>query len=161
MPGSGKSSLGKKLAHRLGWNFTDLDEKITELGGRSPAQWLEQSGENAFRKEEARVLRLLNLEYDQIIACGGGTPCFEQNLEWMQENGMCIFIDMPLTSLAQRLSQSRGIDRRPLLQGNSDLELRLAELWQSREPYFRQISWWINGLNIDVGKLVQEIAARD
>jgi shikimate kinase len=157
MPGSGKSTLGKKLAGKLGWRFTDLDEEILRKSGKSPAEWLTNSGEPAFRKEEANQLRALDLNGNLVVACGGGTPCFEENLDWMQQNGVCIFLHVPLKGLEQRLNQSKGVDDRPLLQGNAN---RLSELWEQREPYFKKISWWFDGLDADVSKLALDIQSR-
>ncbi|MCC6767629.1 MAG: shikimate kinase [Bacteroidia bacterium] len=160
MPGSGKTTLGKKLAAKLKLPFFDLDQQITQISGRSPAQWLQESGEAAFRQEEAKVLRNFASHEKCIISCGGGTPCFENNLDWMQENGTCIFIEMPLEALAQRLSQTKGTAQRPLLHGPAnELSERLKMLWKQREPYFNQITMRVNGLHPNLRQLIQEIEA--
>lgn len=157
MPGSGKTTLGKKLAAKLGWRFSDLDREITSRTGRSPAEWLREAGEPSFRKQEAGTLRQLDRSADTVVACGGGTPCFENNLEWMQQHGTCLFIDLPLKSIVQRLEQGNGIAQRPLLEGETTPEHRIQALWQQREPFYRRIEWWIDGLQADPEKLAGEI----
>jgi len=157
MPGSGKSTLGRKLAAKLNWAFVDLDAEITLQSGRNPAKWLRESGEDAFRKEEARVLRNLPINAPTVVACGGGSPCFWNNLDFMKNQGIPIFIDLPLASIEQRLKQGQGIHKRPLLESSENLTDKLNTLWRQREPVFREISWWVNGLNVDLDSLAEEI----
>ncbi|MFM2285270.1 MAG: hypothetical protein RLZZ543_767 [Bacteroidota bacterium] len=161
MPGSGKSGLGKRLANRMLWSFVDLDQLIEQRCGKSPAVLITELGEAAFRQMEAEALRSLSSKTNTVIACGGGTPCFLGNLEWMQSQGIVLFIDMPLKSIMQRLLQSKGQAKRPLL-GNGEAELaqRLEMIWQQREAYFKQIDWWINGLHIDLEALALELKQR-
>lgn len=136
MPGSGKSSLGKKLSLRLKIKFLDLDQWIAQRTEIHPTGWIEQHGEPAFRAAEAKALREIPLEEPIIVACGGGTPCFHDNLSYMFERGIVARIDLPLTTLIQRLSTAS--QQRPLL-SKGPLEERLPALWEERKSYFLQI----------------------
>lgn len=133
MPGSGKSKLGKKLASRLKIKFIDLDFRIEEEYGISPATWINTKGEEAFRLAEAETLRRIPLDEPVLVACGGGTPCFQNNLEYMLAHGKVVRIDVPLQTLVQRLSQNTG-DRPLLADGN--LADRLAALWEDRKGVY-------------------------
>ena len=161
MPGSGKSAMGKRLSNRLLWRFYDLDDFIKIQSGSDPATLINTLGETAFRSIEAEALRAVPRDQPLIISCGGGTPCFHENLAWMKTQGDVLFIDMPLISLQQRILQSDGLQKRPLL-GNSPAEvlLKLEQTWLKREPFFKQIDWWENGLSLKVSHLEAEVKRR-
>ncbi len=161
MPGSGKSKFGKRLSNRLLWNFIDLDQFIEEESGSSPAEIIQSQGESEFRIIESACLRKIQPEVLTIVSCGGGTPCFNDNLNWMKQQGELAFIDLPLATLKQRLTQSSDLEKRPLL-GNSesDLQSNLEILWKSREPFYRQITWWIDGLKINLSEIELEVRSR-
>ncbi len=118
MPGSGKSTLGKKLARRLHLEFLDLDIYIEQEKEQSILSLINEKGEDHFREIEREAL-LDTRELDHIvISCGGGTPCFFNNIEWINEQGTSVFLDVPLSSLKQRLEEDTT---RPLL-GTTSLE---------------------------------------
>lgn len=137
MPGSGKSTVGKKLAARLGIRFIDLDTAIEEQTGKSPAAWIVEEGEQAFRTIESEVLRALNFLEAAIVSCGGGTPCFNDNLSWMLQHGKVVYLDVPIGMLLQRLQQADA-DERPLLSDSLSFE-GLAELYAKRKIWYDQI----------------------
>lgn len=136
--GSGKSFTGRRLAQRLALPFIDLDELIEQEAGRSIPRIFQEDGEAAFRKLEAETLRSLENRTPAVIACGGGTPCFHDNMEWMNTHGLTVFLDPPVAVIADRLQ--REMDHRPLLQGltagalQSFIEARLQE----RRPFYQQ-----------------------
>ena len=100
---SGKSTFGKCLAKQNAQRFIDLDEQIEQRIGMSISAFFEKKGEAAFRKIESDVLKeTVDLE-DCIIATGGGTPCFSDNLAWMKKNGTTLWLNIPLEILVKRL----------------------------------------------------------
>ena len=93
MPGSGKSFWAKQISAYFNFPFVDLDAKITHAHGKSINELFQENGEEAFRKIEQQELQNLCFQSPlQIIACGGGTPIYEDNLEWMKRFGLVIFI---------------------------------------------------------------------
>jgi shikimate kinase len=160
MPGSGKSTLGKRLANKLLYDFCDLDKCIEKYSGQSTASLIQAFGEDHFRKIEADVLRNFSFQNPCVVSCGGGTPCFHDNLNWMKKQGTLMFLDVPLVSLIQRILQADGLKKRPLLGENpEEAQNKLSQIWLEREPFFNQIEWWENGLSINIDRLVEKVNA--
>lgn len=161
MPGSGKSSFGKRLANKLGWSFLDLDERITETSGRSPQKLIISSGEVEFRRIESEILRSIAGKDKHVIACGGGTPCFHDNLIWMEKQGIVAYLELPLKTIHQRILQSEGFKKRPLLGNSPGLVFEnLSRTWSVRESYYSQIDWKINGLDLKFPAIIEEFQKR-
>ena len=89
--GCGKSTWGKKLAEKLDCAFIDIDKRIEAIEGGTVAEVFKIKGEEYFRKLEAAVLRSTVLEKNAVISCGGGTPCYFDNMEWMKQRGKTFF----------------------------------------------------------------------
>lgn len=119
--GSGKTTIGKALATQLKVSFVDLDDLIVANAGHPISEIFEGKGEETFRKMEKSALRSLKNTSDAIIACGGGTPCFYDNMDWMKSNGLTVYLKNTPTQIIQNLGNQ--IDHRPLLQGKSKKEL--------------------------------------
>ena len=115
MTGVGKSSLGKKMAKSLGWEFLDLDRAISKAEGLSVSSIFQERGEGYFRDIERKVLHSFHDKQKVIIATGGGTPCFHNNDNWMLEHGLCIWLDAPIGMIANRITNAKS--KRPLLEG--------------------------------------------
>lgn len=111
--GCGKSYTGKRLADLLAYSFIDLDDLIEEIEGKSIVQIFEEKGEDYFRNVEKEVLRSLTNQENIVIACGGGVPCFHQNMEWMKNNGKTIYLSLPPAILENRLAKEAT--HRPLI----------------------------------------------
>src|SRR5512133_3442701 len=90
--GSGKSTAGRELARLLGWSFTDLDTEVEKREGKTIRQIFAQKGEEYFRNLETKVLRDLNTLANSVISTGGGTPCHSDNMDFMLENGLTIYL---------------------------------------------------------------------
>jgi shikimate kinase len=136
LPGSGKSTLGKKLANKLKFRFIDLDIQVLDDTGISPAQWISEYSEDDFRINEAQALRNIKTDENLIVSCGGGTPCFEQNLEWMLEHGTCIYLDVPEGMVLNRLQQGE-VGNRPLINQVDPLVSLRALIEKRKECYAR------------------------
>ncbi|MEJ8757759.1 shikimate kinase [Pontibacter sp. H259] len=123
MMGSGKTTLGKELAEKLGYTFLDLDAVIEEKENRTIAELFAAEGQEWFRELERSALQRIISNYKQaIVATGGGTPCFFNNIALMNASGETVFLDVPVKDIVQRLSQS-DLSNRPLLLGKTQSEL--------------------------------------
>lgn len=136
--GSGKSFTGQQLAAALHLPFVDLDERIEQTEKRSIAQVFESEGESYFRAIEAQVLRATLADDPAVISCGGGTPCFYQNMEWINTHGLSIYLKASVPLLAKRLK--KGQEHRPLIRGFNEMELEayIAERLEQRELFYGQ-----------------------
>ncbi|WP_038028640.1 shikimate kinase [Thermonema rossianum] len=139
MPGAGKTTCGMAWARSMGYKFYDMDVFIEALHGQSIPALFEASGEAQFREIERQVLHQISQGANRIIATGGGTPCFFDNMAFMKKNGLVVFLDCPLESIIQRLWHGRA--QRPLLK-ECDTEERLRrfviELYEKRRPFYEQ-----------------------
>ncbi|MBK8564274.1 MAG: shikimate kinase [Saprospiraceae bacterium] len=111
--GVGKTYLGSALAKQLGFGFLDLDESIERKAGKSISSYFEQFGEHKFRQLETECLHETIAWDHHVIATGGGAPCFNQNMEWMNEHGITIFLNAGSSILTTRLAQEAA--KRPLV----------------------------------------------
>lgn len=145
LPGSGKSFLGKQLADELNLPFIDLDEVIERGAGISVSKIFSDQGEEHFRKLEAQMLRRQSETPEFVMACGGGTPCFHNNVQFMNETGQCIFLNVPVTEIVTRLNATER-NSRPLLADteNALLEEKLTQLFEQRKPFYEQAAVTIN-----------------
>lgn len=136
MMGCGKSTSGEQLARLLGWPFIDLDNWIEDQQQLTIAELFAREGENGFREIERKALhQILDLSGPRVVACGGGTPCFFDNLRFMKERGWVIYLKTPPAVLLQRLEKQAA--QRPLIAG-SKRKKRLEELLLERLPYYEQ-----------------------
>lgn len=138
MPGSGKTFLGRKIALALKLQFTDLDEKIEKQEHMMIRQIISEKGETYFRELEKDVLHQTADKNNFVISCGGGTPVFYDNMEWMKKNGIVIWLNTPVRIIAERIF--KNITRRPLFIGLSkdELNIKIEELIKKRTPFYRK-----------------------
>ncbi len=123
LPGSGKSTLGKQLALALNYDFVDLDAAIEVHERKLIPTIFEENGESYFRELERTVL-LNTVNFSKtVISCGGGTPCFFNNMDWMNTQGATVFLDVSVDEILSRLSSQQHRDR-PLLKDSSLHSLR-------------------------------------
>ena len=150
--GAGKSSTGKKLASKIGWNFIDSDAEIENQTGKSIEQIFDESGEDEFRKLEKEWIQNLDREAS-IVALGGGTPCFNDLDKILLAKGLCIWLDAPVGMLASRLENAK--QDRPLISGltRDELEERLTSLMAKREPIYSKAHMIVQVSKIKVEEL--------
>jgi shikimate kinase len=156
--GSGKSTLGKKLAKKFGLNFVDLDELIVEKRGASIPTLFEKIGESGFRELEKEVLLTLNQNNTTIVSVGGGTPCYGNNMEWMNTHGTTIYLKLSPKVIFSRLKQSNLSDR-PLISGLNEEELLkfIEDALAKREVYYEKASYSINPIKENMDDLISSL----
>lgn len=134
---AGKSSVGKVLAERLKYQFIDLDECIVKDEGQSIKEIFEQKGEAYFRKAESSMLAEVSRAKNIIISTGGGTPCFNDNINLMKEKGRVIWLYVSPETVIKRVSSSQT---RPLLNDMSedDRYKKIKTHMEEREIYYSQ-----------------------
>ena len=138
--GSGKSFTGKRLASLLNRNFIDLDTFIEEWQGLTIRGIFEQFGEPHFREIERQALQQMMGQPISVIATGGGTPCFHDNMEWMNDHGLTIYLDTAQQVLFDRLKDGRA--HRPLIKSMTDEGLKafINTKLSERSQYYLQSS---------------------
>ena len=137
--GCGKTHWGKLLSEKLGMPFFDLDEKIIEHAGRSIADIFKKEGEEHFRLLEKDVLHLLTESHESfVMATGGGTPCFYNNIDYLKKQGTVVWINCSTECLYQRLVKEKEI--RPLISNIADDQLKnyIVKKYSGRKIYYQQ-----------------------
>tara|TARA_B100000963_G_scaffold123243_1_gene107496 strand:+ start:2152 stop:2646 length:495 start_codon:yes stop_codon:yes gene_type:complete len=150
--GCGKSTLGKKLALNIEYDFIDLDIYIQDQESKSINE-IFKNGEDYFRKIERVYLQSAMETKNTVIAVGGGTPCYFNNMQLMKENGLTIYIDMHPTELISRLRLSKK--NRPLIASLKDNELSnfVFENLNERKGYYNKAHKIVDGSDISVKQL--------
>jgi shikimate kinase len=156
--GSGKSTIGKKLANKLGFLFIDLDSLIENKYRITIPDIFNRYDEDAFRLVEHQTLQETFTYSNAIISTGGGTPCFYNNMELINQNGLSVYIQMRERSLYDRLINSKK--KRPLLDDKSPEQImaHIKKQMTEREPYYLQSKLVIKGESLDMNFLVELIS---
>lgn len=137
--GSGKTHWGKQVAHRLQLPFFDLDEELVKAEGQSVTDIFAAFGEEHFRLKEKETLeRLVNEHESLVLSCGGGTPCFFNNIDYMKKVGIVVWLNTHVDVLLQRLLKEKA--KRPLIKDIDDDELRsyIIRKLNERRMYYEQ-----------------------
>jgi len=160
--GCGKSTIGRKVAELLGISFVDLDKYIEERYFKSVPAIFAEEGENGFREKERISLLEVSQFENVVVGTGGGTPCFFDNMEVMNNNGITIYIAPDTDVLATRLIKSRT--ERPLIAGKSrdDLISFINDALLKRAPFYEKSKIIIRGENnLDTQLVVDKIRELD
>jgi shikimate kinase len=154
---SGKSKTGKALASAMRYAFADTDSMIEAKTGKTIERIFSEDGEEHFRVMEHKMLLETKSFNRAVIATGGGMPCFNDNMEWMNENGITVYMEANVGLLFHRLATSKG--ERPLLAKLTDLELmeRITADLIIRTPIYKQAKIHVQAASMNVTSLQQKI----
>jgi shikimate kinase len=143
--GSGKSSVGKRLASRMDMEFIDMDRMIEDFAKATIEDIFDKSGEETFRSLENHILLKLLQEGPKVIATGGGTVCHSDNMEAILDQGYAVYIQLPARKLSKRVSQSN--ENRPLIRERvgKDLTTFISNHLKEREVFYKQAHMVIDG----------------
>jgi len=161
MMGAGKSYWAEKLKKKLKVPAYDLDGLVEMMEEKTIAEIFEEDGEDYFRKAEAKMLRLFAEKKQFILSVGGGTACHDDNMRWMNKQGITIWIDEPVEVLSERLAKEKS--HRPLIMNLDDAALSkfLADKLEERNSFYGQCTYRISGKELSentLTKLIREHA---
>ena len=155
--GAGKTTLGKRLADRLNYQFYDMDEMFEISSGYSIGNFFEKFGEAAFRQKEREMLISHLEDLHAVIATGGGTPCYADNMALMNQTGITVFVDTEFDMIMKRLSGK--IYDRPMLKNIPHEELPdfIREHMRARRSYYVKAMITVYGKEVDLESLIDAV----
>jgi len=158
--GSGKTTVGKKLATRLGYTFIDMDQFIEQTHNQTITEIFTQQGESAFREMEHQALKVLSEKENSVIATGGGAPCYFNNMETMNKAGQTVYLKISPRVFASRVYNPKT--ERPLLKGKShdELEIYAAEMLNKRAPFYEMAKITINAMDGSAAQIASTLQAQ-
>lgn len=156
--GSGKSTLAKRLSRRLLLKTIDTDKRVEKLEGATIADIFYYQGEEYFREAERRALESVECEGDIVVATGGGLPTWGDNMAWMREHGVVVYLRRSAEQILSRLSDY-GREKRPMFRGKSDEELLefMREQMAQRERYYSQADIVVECTTLSDDDVVEKI----
>ena len=152
---SGKTTLGHKLAVKMGYQWLDLDQLFECTFHTSIPIFFKRYGEEAFRKLEQKILHSTTGCDNNVISTGGGTPCFFDNIQWINRHGLSVYFDVSVETILRRAAASKK--PRPILAGMSDEErtLYVRQQLDSRMPYYKKAQIIFPADDPDLNQLAQ------
>lgn len=155
---AGKTTVGKALAKKLGMTFYDLDWYIEERFHMKVSQIFAEKGEDAFRDMERRMLHEVAEFEDIVLSCGGGTPCFFDNIDYLGQVSETFYLKATPEVICRHLAMSRG--ERPLLKGKSQEELRIfvEQQLEARAPFYEKAAHIVDISVLDSFDKINDIA---
>ncbi|MCF0207099.1 MAG: shikimate kinase [Bacteroidales bacterium] len=155
--GAGKTSIGKRLAKTMGLSFYDLDSEIESKYKTTINSIFEKFGEYCFRQLETETLKSFGDKDDFVLSCGGGTPCFNNNMDYIKNLGISVYIKLPAKALVNRIANSHK--KRPLTSSKSESELEeyIEKALGERENYYSQAAITVSGVDFDKSEAVSKI----
>ncbi|HVZ96551.1 MAG TPA: shikimate kinase [Chitinophagaceae bacterium] len=153
--GSGKTHWGKIWAKNNGLQFFDLDTRIEDAAGMSITKIFEKHGEDKFREMEAEQLKKFAHLKNFILACGGGTPCFGNNMEWMKANGKVIYLKASPSLIVKNVLDE--MEQRPIIKdvNPSELIFFVERKLKERESFYSQADYTLNVERLNDNALFQ------
>ena len=155
--GSGKSTWGRMIAEKMGLTFYDLDEMIEKRVNLKINNIFERKGESYFRKIEAVALRELYVQDNFVLACGGGTPCYYDNMSFINSQGVSVWMNTPKQIMATRLLEEA--ENRPLIRNLSPSKLQefIDDKLEERLQYYNQAQLVIDPSEITIDDLILQL----
>ncbi len=139
---AGKSTIGRALSEAIGYDFLDTDQAIEKLNGQMISELFQNKGEQYFRNEEKKILKLTTDLNHIVVATGGGMPVAPSNMDLMNQSGTTVFIDTRLSTLIDRISKNSS---RPLHNNKRVLEDEVKALYTRRLPYYSRAHITVTG----------------
>lgn len=141
---SGKTTLGKALARAIGYDFIDLDRYIEQRFRKKISEIFAFEGEEGFRKKEYAMLHEAGEFCNTIVSCGGGTPCFFDNMEFMNSRGVTLCLNASLECTVRRLLCAKN--KRPIVEGKTADELPsfISTHLKDRAPFYNKAHYQID-----------------
>ncbi len=156
MPASGKSYWGEKVAHKNNLPFIDLDNYIEEQEKTTISALFSIFGEDVFREKENKYLKEIILNFKNkklLLACGGGSPCFYDNIELMNRVGTVIYLKINLATIIINISKEDNKSKRPFLQNIVSLESFFENQLQKRKYFYEQAKYIVEVEKMTLGSL--------
>ena len=152
---SGKTTIGKKLANRLGMDFVDLDGWIERVNGRTVPEIFSQEGEEEFRNIEWKALKEVVKKDNIVVSTGGGAPCHCDNMNLMEKYGDVLYLRVDEDTLVSRLKSATK--DRPIVKGKNDEELRkyVSDLKKRCEHHYARAKYIVDGRDIKLDQIVE------
>ncbi len=151
--GAGKTTIGRKLAQRLGYHFLDMDDQIEQEAGCAISDIFEYQGETHFRALETKLLSRMRSLQNTVISTGGGAIMTQGNLELMRQIGTVIYLKAPKEVILERVLRSQ---HRPLLKVENPTE-KITSLLDERMPYYEQADHIVDTQNLSPHRIASQI----
>ncbi len=163
--GCGKSTVGPRLAERIGWEFFDLDDRIVSAVKMPISTYFAEAGEPAFRRVEQQELHRSSDASNCVVAVGGGALCSQENLDWAKEHGVVVYLHVSVDALIFRLKAGQAT--RPMLLGKSRQQLsdntirsRISELLEKRTSFYEQAHVTVQTDGLTVEEVCEAVSQR-
>lgn len=156
--GSGKTHWGHQLGEKLGIPFFDLDEQIVTNAGKTVTEIFATAGEEQFRLLEKDALHIISESHTSfVMACGGGTPCYFNNIDYMKQAGTVVWINTPADILFERLLKEK--EKRPLIKSLADDQLKayISKKYADRKIYYEQADIVLDEQPVQIDLLIEKI----
>jgi shikimate kinase len=156
MPGVGKTYWGERLSQEMDCAFDDFDNLIEAKEGLPVTQIFEKKGEPYFRQLEKEIITgIEDTAGEKIIACGGGTPCFDNNIQLLKEKGCVVYLNGSIRYLENNLKETAHV--RPLLKYGEDIKTTLEQLYTKRHTIYEQAHITVNVENVTITNFIKQL----